>query len=246
MNPISNCMQMQSESKNHFNSVETMLDEWVHEGSCLEERAEAKRRIIDCLSRRDSCLNLSHLHLQNLPPKLFDFSILTERLEFLNLSGNQLGSLPKEIGNLQRIRKIFCRCSRLIDLPQEIGKLQQLESIDLENNCLTTLPQNIGHLNSLKRIDLSNNHLMNLPEEIGRLTALKSLDLFGNHDLKALPKSIFQLSPDTDINLIGCSLSLGVYDEIRHITGQANYLGPILQYSLPYSWFQRNCFQRNT
>ena len=85
--------------------------------------------------------------------------------------------------------------NQLTSLPAEIGKLTNMTRLDLNGNQLTSLPAEIGVLTKLWQLDLSGNQLTSLPAEIGELTNLKELNLRGNH----LPDSIVELC-DRSIN----------------------------------------------
>ena len=64
-----------------------------------------------------------------------------EDLQSLDLSNNQLSSLPQEIGKLTSLQLLDLRSNQLSSLPQEIGKLTSLQLLDLSNNQLSSLPQ---------------------------------------------------------------------------------------------------------
>ncbi|EMM78569.1 leucine rich repeat protein [Leptospira santarosai str. 2000030832] len=60
--------------------------------------------------------------------------------------------------------------NQLTTLPEEIGNLQNLQTLNLNNNQLTTLPKEIGKLQKLKWLDLSGNpSLIDQEEKIRKL-----------------------------------------------------------------------------
>ncbi|MCF4968553.1 leucine-rich repeat domain-containing protein, partial [Nostoc sp. CMAA1605] len=109
----------------------------------------------------------------------------------LDLSGNNLTTLPPEIGKLIQLKKLilgkhqydeygylaFPIGNNLSYLPTEIGLLTQLEELEVAGNRLTSLPEEIGQLINLRWLDLHNNQLSSLPEEIGQLVNLQTLHL---------------------------------------------------------------------
>ena len=123
-----------------------------------------------------------------------------EQVSTLNLTDQQLESLPKEIGKLSALEEIYLLNNNLTTLPGEIGNLRVLEILDLWKNNLTTLPKEIGNLSNLERLELDENKLTILPKEIGNLTALKALDLEDNK-LTTLPKEIGNLIALQKLNL---------------------------------------------
>ena len=103
-----------------------------------------------------------------------------EDLQSLDLSNNQLSSLPQEIGKLTSLQSLDLSSNQLSSLPQEIVKLTSLQSLYLSYNQLSSLPQEIVELTSLQSLDLSYNQLSSLPPEIVKLEQLKTIDLRGN------------------------------------------------------------------
>jgi len=98
------------------------------------------------------------------------------RLFWLNLSGNQLTSIPPEFGKLPRLVHLHLSGNQLTTLPPEIGNLPILAALHLENNQLTTLPPEIGNLTALEELNLSGNQLTTLPPEITQIKPIYSYE----------------------------------------------------------------------
>ena len=64
-----------------------------------------------------------------------------EKWTKLNLSFNDLTSLPAEIGKLQSLKELILYENKLTSLPAEIGKLQKLTFLDLQGNSLPIPPE---------------------------------------------------------------------------------------------------------
>ena len=56
--------------------------------------------------------------------------------------------------------------NQLTTLPEAIAQLSNLSLLDLSNNQLTRLPEAIAQLSNLRLLDLRNNQLTTLPEAI--------------------------------------------------------------------------------
>lgn len=110
-------------------------------------------------------LDLSSEQLTSVPRQVTDLNNLTS----LNLEDNRLSSLPPEIGGMSKLRFLRLGGNKLLQLPPEIGNLRNLELLDL----------GLGMITRAGRRSKSN-HLRELPLEIGNLTTLKKLDLGGN------------------------------------------------------------------
>jgi Leucine-rich repeat (LRR) protein len=129
-------------------------------------------------------LNLS-ANLQELPAEIFD---LADSLEILNLSGNQLSSLPDDLPKLHKLRVLFCSDNPFTELPVILGQCPQLEmvgfkSCQIEQVSATALPA------QLRWLILTDNRVSQLPDELGQCRRLQKLMLAGNR-LSELPASL--------------------------------------------------------
>ena len=116
-----------------------------------------------------------------------------DRVVKLHLSGNQLTSVPAEIGQLTSLDRLWLDGNQLTSLPAEIGQLTSLTELNLGGNQLTSVPTEIGQLTSLRSLNLGQNQLTSLPGEIGQLTSLRGLRLYHNR-LTSVSAEIGQLT----------------------------------------------------
>jgi len=138
-----------------------------------------------------------------------------ENLEELRIIGRYT-SIPKDIGNLSKLRTIyiektfidhipesFCNLKNLstalinynpflTNLPNCFGDLTNLKHLKLNWNNIETLPESIGNLKNLEYLYLYRNNLTQLPDSIGDLQSLKILDISLNK-IKEFPRSLFNL-----------------------------------------------------
>lgn len=173
-------------------------------------------------------INLSRKHLKCIPEHVFE----QKDLKVLRLYGNQIDSIPSEIGLLTNLEELYIGKNNLkyispeigklkklkilsaqyneIDtLPKEIGELVSLEQLLLNQNKLTFLPSSIGTLKKLENLQLKFNSLITLPDELGDCSELKFLHLNRNY-LNLLPASIGRLSKLKEIYLSGAGQLLEV------------------------------------
>jgi Leucine-rich repeat (LRR) protein len=115
-----------------------------------------------------------------------------QNLSFLDLSDNQLSSLPESFGNLKELKELYLFDNQLSSLPESFGNLQNLSYLDLNFNQLSSLPENFGNLQNLSNLDLIENQLSRLPENFGNLQNLSNLDLLDNQ-LSSLPENFGNL-----------------------------------------------------
>ncbi len=144
---------------------------------------------MEAIEAGSTTLDLSSNQLTTLPPEIGQLS----RLQTLDLMDNQLTTLPPEITQLSQLQRLYLRSNQLTALPPEIAQLSQLQTLYLSANQLTTLPPEIAQLSQLQRLYLSSNQLTTLPPEITQLSQLQKLDLSDNQ-LTTLPPEIAQFS----------------------------------------------------
>lgn len=129
-------------------------------------------------------LNLS-CGLETLPPEVFD---LADTLEVLNLSGNQLSTLPHDLPRLHRLKVIFCSNNPFTHLPEVLGDCKGLQQVGFKACSLTTVPG--AALPPLLRwLILTDNAIAQLPPEVGQRPAMQKLMLAGNR-LRDLPPGL--------------------------------------------------------
>jgi len=129
-------------------------------------------------------LNLS-CGLKEFPLEIFD---LADSLEILDLSGNELSSLPEDFARLHKLRILFCSDNLFTQLPGVLGQCHQLNIVGFKANKIQSVPAAaLGK--SLRWLILTDNQISELPAELGQCTQLQKLMLSGNQ-LQALPMEL--------------------------------------------------------
>uniref|UniRef100_A0A3Q0QPY8 non-specific serine/threonine protein kinase n=1 Tax=Amphilophus citrinellus TaxID=61819 RepID=A0A3Q0QPY8_AMPCI len=175
--------------------------------------------------------DLSNNVLKELPFANNSQEVICSSLQQVNLSENQLNSLPHALLHLTRLQKLSAAKNHLtvlFDLPKTtnwIG-LRKLEELDVSDNCLTSLPTAVMHcLKSLSVLNVSRNKLStfpdpwacplkqcrassnvieNLPNTISIFwrNQLQEVD-FSDNRLKELPSYLFELEALVTLRLCG-------------------------------------------
>jgi hypothetical protein len=127
-------------------------------------------------------LNLS-CGLTALPPEVFD---LADTLEVLNLSGNQLTSLPHDLPRLHQLKVIFCSDNPFTELPEVLGDCAGLQLVGFKA-CRIADVSGAALPPELRWLILTDNVLRTLPPELGQRPALQKLMLAGNRLHELLP-----------------------------------------------------------
>ncbi|BCD97640.1 leucine-rich repeat-containing protein kinase family protein [Marinagarivorans cellulosilyticus] len=132
----------------------------------------------------ESRLTLSE-DLSEFPTEIYN---LAESLEVLDLSGNQLSSLPDDFHRLRHLKVLFLSNNVFEVFPSVLGRCERLEMIGFKSNRIVSVPE--GALPQQTRwLILTDNCITALPEGIGSLVRLQKLMLAGNQ-LQQLPTSI--------------------------------------------------------
>jgi len=123
--------------------------------------------------------------LQTLPPEVFD---LADTLEVLNLSGNQLSTLPHDLPRLHRLKVIFCSDNPFTRLPEVLGDCAALQVVGFKA-CRIAEVVGAALPRALRWLILTDNAITRLPSALGQRPALQKLMLAGNQ-LRELPASL--------------------------------------------------------
>ncbi|WP_429084881.1 leucine-rich repeat-containing protein kinase family protein [Aeromonas veronii] len=130
-----------------------------------------------------------HLKLcENLTEFPTEILSLKETLEVLDLTGNQLSTLPDELAGFGKLRIIFCSENRFTELPEVLGRCPALTMVGFKANQIVTVSAKALPA-GLRWLILTDNAIERLPDELGQCDALQKLMLAGNR-LRELPTSL--------------------------------------------------------
>ncbi|MCD6618549.1 leucine-rich repeat-containing protein kinase family protein [Aeromonas veronii] len=130
-----------------------------------------------------------HLKLsENLAVFPLEILSLKETLEVLDLTGNQLSTLPDELAGFGKLRIIFCSENRFTELPEVLGRCPALTMVGFKANRIATVSAKALPA-GLRWLILTDNAVEQLPDELGQCDALQKLMLAGNR-LRELPTNL--------------------------------------------------------
>lgn len=161
-------------------------------------------------SRTQSGLKIRDLSDQGLtavPPNL----LVEKDLGIVNLSGNNLKSLPPEITRWDKLEKLDLsknyglrrtKANDNTSLPQEILTLVNLRELIISECNLQRLPPIIWQMTNLQVLDVSRNKINILVPEVGNLSNLKKINL-KHTNITSLPPEIVYCQDLEEILLWG-------------------------------------------
>lgn len=123
--------------------------------------------------------------LSEFPRALFE---LADTLEILDLSGNQLSSLPADLPRLHKLRILFASNNPFTELPTVLGQMPAMEMVGFKACRIAQVPES-SLPPRLRWLILTDNRMQQLPESIGRCARLQKLMLSCNQ-LSCLPASL--------------------------------------------------------
>ncbi|MDB2704989.1 protein kinase [Pseudomonadota bacterium] len=136
-------------------------------------------------------VGIQHLTLsENLTSFPEQILSLADSLEILDLSNNQLSSLPDSLVQLNKLKIIFLSNNLFEVLPEVLGQCANLEMIGIKSNKISYVPAQSLPL-KLRWLTLTDNQITALPDSLGERPRLQKLMLAGNC-LIALPKTLAQ------------------------------------------------------
>jgi hypothetical protein len=123
--------------------------------------------------------------LTTFPREIFT---LADGLEVLDLSNNQLSTLPQELPQLHRLKVLFLNNNAFETVPTVLAQCPNLSMIGFKANRITTLPEHALPPKT-RWLILTDNQLETLPASMGSLKHLQKLMLAGNR-LQTLPDQL--------------------------------------------------------
>ncbi len=128
-------------------------------------------------------------NLTEFPVEIFN---LADTLEILDLSNNQLSSLPSDFGRLYRLKILFLTNNHFSQIPQVIADCIHLNTISFKANRISSIAEAVFPV-ATRWLILTDNQINKLPDCIGELAGLQKLMLAGNK-LTELPATLAQCS----------------------------------------------------
>src|ERR1700712_3084885 len=105
-------------------------------------------------------VDLRHCGLDEFPRELFE---LADTLEILDLSGNQLRTLPDDLPRLRALRTLFCSDNLFETLPAVLGECPALDLVGFKANAIAHVPAE-ALSPGLRWLILSDNRVAAMPE----------------------------------------------------------------------------------
>lgn len=136
------------------------------------------------------------VYVANLKNDTRDSSLTTDgeqRGGVLDLRERGLTSVGSDVYNKKNITELILSGNQLKSLPSEMGRMTDLTVLRLDHNALEgSLIAEIRHMSRLRVLDASANNMTGVPAEIGQLTRLESLD-YSDNKITAFPNEIRNL-----------------------------------------------------
>ena len=114
------------------------------------------------------------------------------RCESLNLSKNQLSSLPKSFAELKQARYLIFYDNAFESIPEELAGFKDLKHLDFYKNKITEIPDFIGDMDNLQQLFLSFNKIEKIPDTLRNLKRLKYFYIHHN-ELHFIPEWITEM-----------------------------------------------------
>ena len=168
------------------------IPRWLSSLDSLEEinlnfnQLNLKRRDIRRLSKVEDVL-LAGNGIKKLPD-----NVGIMRCESLNLSKNQISSLPKSFANLKQARYLIFYDNAFEVIPEELAGFKNLKHLDFYKNKITEIPDFIGDMDNLQQLFLSFNKIEEIPDTLRNLKRLKYFYIHHN-ELHFLPEWITEM-----------------------------------------------------
>lgn len=128
---------------------------------------------------------------ENLTTFPLEILSLSDSLEILDLSNNQLTTLPKEITQLPKLKIFFASNNPFTEFPKVLAHCENLEMVGFKSCQISDVPEN-AFPTKLRWLILTDNQIEALPNSLGDCHLMQKLALAGNK-LTTLPSNLSQL-----------------------------------------------------
>ena len=134
--------------------------------------------------------NLTKLYLGN--NKIYKieahFFLNLSQLQELDLSYNDLRTIPEIISLLSKLKKLYLNGNKLYSLPESIYYIPELEYLNVSNNRLFKISKHIYKSKQLHTLNVSYNKITTLPLQIIKCKNLHHIDISHNTIYYIYPK----------------------------------------------------------
>ena len=156
-------------------------------------------------------LELSKNNLSTLPNYIGDMIYL----QGLYLSENEFTDIPNVIYCLPNLKRLRFGDNKFEFIPKKLLEKKCLEELYFGGNQIGELPDEIFNMLQIKVIDLNNNKISDLKPNVSRLKNLEVL-ILKNNQLKNIPfEELLSLENLRILNLKGNNISFKILDSLR-------------------------------
>jgi leucine-rich repeat protein SHOC2 len=144
---------------------------------------------------------MSHNHIESLPENIGDLN----KLKKLGLKYNQLKTMPVSMANLTKLEEFNIEGNNVLELDEKILKsCVELQIVVISRNRFSALP-NMESLSKLIRIDGSHNEIIMIPSDSFKQPKLIWVSLKGNK-IGSLPEDIKNWNSIKELDLSSNSI----------------------------------------
>ncbi|CDW80826.1 leucine-rich repeat-containing protein 40-like [Stylonychia lemnae] len=158
-------------------------------------------------------IDLSNNEITSIPEEISAQEFIT----WFNIQNNKLEEVPAGLFAIKTLKFLDISYNKLKIIPESIAACQALVELHIAGNMLTELPHSIGDLKNLEILDLKRNKINFLPVEFGCLTRLLKLDLEENQ-LTRVDNFISSLNQLTHLNMSKNKISQVDQDALANLT----------------------------
>ncbi|KAK2182546.1 hypothetical protein NP493_349g02002 [Ridgeia piscesae] len=162
--------------------------------ACMLELPWSVRDAVSLYERMDVSFNC----LTEVPVEL---PLRLPHLEYINMSHNQLTSLPESFGLLIHLHTIIVNNNRLTSLPNSFMRLMKLKKLDVSHNALRSLPDDLGKMESLSKLNIQSNKLKTLPASLG-VSPVLTVILAKDNPIKWPPSEVCKNGSDAVLDFL--------------------------------------------
>lgn len=142
-------------------------------------------------------LYFNQLNLETIPNVVYRF----KNLEEIDLSKNQLTSIPAELTKIPKLKRLQLNFNELTDTSIHFSRNKHIDAINLQSNRITRIPTEIKKNRRLNSLWIGNNNLEKIDNQSFRgLKKLQAINLY-SANMKQLPTGVRKLKNLVELDL---------------------------------------------
>lgn len=142
------------------------------------------------------------------------------KIEMMNLSNQELSSLPKIISKFKALRYLALPGNNFNVIPKVIYGFKDLEVLNFAYNKISEIPKELSKLDNLQVLNFYSNDICKIDDNFKDIKNLKALMLSSNKNIGSEVDKLWGIQSLEELNIEECNLT-EISDEVSNLSSSA-------------------------